>query len=160
MLPLFGVQLSSTKSSRLFRGVKNPIKHHETWKTHLVSLLPDLVLHGSAGHGAILALPDAGALSVLLLRQLQSDEHDPQRLDFRQPVQDVLPLDDAEHLDDVASGHVDDKVFFYRPLTSGQESVKEGERAAQAAGQEPELHLVDVDLVVVRCNEVKNKSRR
>ena len=134
--------------------------YHETWKTHLVSLLPDLVLHGSAGHGAILALPDAGALSVLLLRQLQSDEHDPQRLDFRQPVQDVLPLDDAEHLDDVASGHVDDKVFFYRPLVSGQESVKEGERAAQAAGQEPELHLVDVDLVVVRCNVVNNKSQR
>jgi len=67
---------------------------NKTSKAHLVGLLPDLVLDGSSGRGAILTLPDAGALPFLFFGQLKPDEHEPHRLDHGQPVQDVLPLDD------------------------------------------------------------------
>ena len=70
-------------------------RHKMKSSAHLVSLFPDLVLHCTSGFTAIGALADPLAFSVFLLRQLQSDENDSNRVDVVQTVQDVLPLDDS-----------------------------------------------------------------
>jgi len=81
-------------------------KSHPWLCSHLVSFLPDFVLHDPVGFRAVLAFSDAGTFSVLFFGQLQPDEHDADRLHVWQTVQDVLPLDDPQHLDDVTSGDV------------------------------------------------------